>query len=58
MMDPPNEGTLIDLGGIAWNIGRNSSAAIVLRNGGACHPDFRDGMYMAEFAQWINSQLV
>jgi hypothetical protein len=56
MMNPPNEGIVIDRAGDEWAIRRNSYGAIVLRFGSKCHPEFVDGMFMAEFCCWINGQ--
>lgn len=57
LLDPPNDGTVRDVGGKVWNIGRNCDGAIVLRSSGVAHPEFLGGMYLAEFCQWVNEQV-
>jgi hypothetical protein len=62
LLNPPNEGWLMigedNLKKWTWfKIGRNSSGLIVLRNNGDCHPEFRDGMDLQTFCDWINSKL-
>lgn len=56
MMNPPNDGTVIQAGK-TWNIGRNGDGMIVLRSAGECHPEFFNGMDLREFCHWINSKL-
>lgn len=57
MMNPPNEGEVIDNNNTIWKIGRNSQGMIVLRQSGNCHPDFLGGLSMRDFCEWINSKL-
>lgn len=58
MLRPPNEGTVVDKTGAAWNIGRTYNGAIVLRRDRVAMTDFVDGgMTLSEFVRWINSQL-
>jgi hypothetical protein len=57
MMNPPNEGFVV-AGETSWVIARDYRGLIVLRipETGVAHLDFLEGMYMAEFCQWINIQ--
>lgn len=58
MLNPPNEGVVVDKTGATWNIGRTYNGAIVLRRNGTIQADFLpEGMWLPEFVRWINSQL-
>jgi hypothetical protein len=56
MMNPPNEGELLDKQGQKWRIGRTGDGSIILRSNGS-HPEFLPGgKSLQEFCQWINDQ--
>lgn len=57
LLNPPNEGTVIDKAGREWRIGRTGYGNIMLRSFEP-HSDFLpDGMDLQAFCQWINNQL-
>jgi hypothetical protein len=59
MMTPPDCDFVRDENtGITWKRSSSSNGLITLRDGLECHPDFVNGMDMAQFCWWINNQFL